>query len=152
MKKIILSLFVLAFVLSFLTACGTTRVNKDDTSVFVEMPLKVLPDVSIGEKQVYGSSSVHSLLWIFTWGDGHMADFNGKLDLANRIENSLNIQDWIIHHAKQCALYEATEPMGSDMLRSPKYTIDYKNFLIYKKASCTVTGFPATVNRLTPAN
>ena len=152
----IFSLLVLAFVLTLMTACSSTRVNKDDTGVAVSIPLSVRPDVSIGDKPVYGNATVHSLFWLFSWGDSRKADYDNFMEIEGlndvKLFSFFLPEFTMVRCSKQAALYDATANSDYDMLLSPRYTINSLNLWIYRKVNCNVKGFPARVNRLTPAN
>jgi hypothetical protein len=152
----ILFFFSLILALTLMTACSSTRVNKNDTGVQVDIPLVVRPDVSIGDKQVTGSSTVHSLFWLFSWGDSKKADYDRSVEMEGlddvKIFSIFLPEFMMVRCSKQSALYDATVSSDSDMLLSPRYTINSLNLWVYRKVNCNVKGFPAKVNRLTPVN
>lgn len=136
MKKV--CMFALAGVVSVLfSGCFSTHTNDlaKDTTVNLKADYEMV--IKTGDKKVSGSASQNVLFNFISWGDSKFADRAFCSDNAgfSLFPNPITL-------VKQAATYNACQAAKCDMLIGAKYTVEVKDFVVFKQVSCTATGYP----------
>ena len=95
-------------------------------------------------KKIKASSNVKNLFWLFTWGsDNAFADnatiFHGGENILGKIFPFLIAKQT----AAKAAFYKACKEAGCDSVVAARYEITFDDYLIYKKMTVEISGFPA---------
>lgn len=161
MKKSYLMLVVIVLTAIFATGCSS--MNTSDAAKIADIgtnPVRYDVITSVQTHPVTGEASHSRLFWIFTWGDNDFAD--NATFVASRAGNSPldtvaaiaapggalfsglfggNVYDDV----KKAASYNACQASKAYSLVAARYEITTSNFLIFRRISCTVTGYPVKV-------
>lgn len=136
------NLFLLATVSSAaLFGCATTNISQPSSPItsIVQAPLKA--DIKVGQK-ITGEAKSTQIFGIFNIGPSKFADgvdygTGGQLSLFDSFAP-----------VKAAAAYEATTNSSSDVIVAPRYTIETKNYFIFKTTTATVNGFKGTLSKI----
>ena len=136
------NLFLLATVSSAaLFGCATTNISQPSSPItsIVQAPLKA--DIKVGQK-ITGEAKATQIFGIFNFGPSKFADgvdygTGGQLSLFDSFSP-----------VKAAAAYEATTNSSSDVIVAPRYTIETKNYFIFKTTTATVNGFKGTLSKI----
>ena len=136
------NLLLLATVSSLaLFGCATKNISQPSSPIFsrVEAPLKA--NIKVGQK-ITGEAKATQIFGIFNFGPSKFADgvdygTGGQLSLFDSFSP-----------VKAAAAYEATTNSSSDVIVAPRYTIETKNYFIFKTTTATVNGYKGTINKI----
>ena len=152
MKKYTICLFAFFALIVF---NGCVQINSSDGGSMNILPSTVGPTdkyrplYTVDEsKKVTASSDVKNLFWIFTWGsdnayadNAHISDAN-LFGLLGKIFPFLNAKET----ACKAAFYKACKNSGCDSLVAARYECKFEDYLIFKKMTVEVKGFPAKLS------
>jgi hypothetical protein len=124
-----------------LTGCATTNISQPSSPIdsVVKAPLKA--DIKVGQR-ITGEAKSTQIFGIFNFGPSKFADgvdygTGGQISLFDSFSP-----------VKAAAAYEATSNSSSDVIVAPRYTIETKNYFIFKTTTATVNGFKGTLSKI----
>ena len=124
-----------------LTGCATTNISQPSSPIdsVVKAPLKA--DIKVGQR-ITGEAKSPQIFGIFNFGPSKFADgvdygTGGQISLFDSFSP-----------VKAAAAYEATSNSSSDVIVAPRYTIETKNYFIFKTTTATVNGYKGTINKI----
>ena len=135
------SLLLIAISFFYLWGCSTLTVSQPSSRLVsqVEAPLK--SDVKVGEK-ISGSAEATQLFGLFEFGPNKMAK-----GMSYRSAGLPSLFDSF--SAIQAAVaYQAVMSTNADIIVAPRYTIETKNYVIFKVTTATVTGYKGVLNKV----
>lgn len=139
----ILKVIILSIILS---ACSTTHMNQPSAPINYTANAHLNADLDVGGK-VEGSASATQILWFINLGPDKFADgvsytVDGKDEIHNIINHSIFDQ---FSYIKSAAAYNAVSDGKADVIVAPRYTIEVKDYFIFKITKATVSGYKGTV-------
>ncbi len=115
-----------------LASCQSTNASKLGAPADVATKMIVVEPIVTHGGEISGTSQQSVLFGIFKWGgSGKIAD-NAQLPGS---EDSL----------KREAIYSACETGSADIVLLPQYIVKEDNYFIFKKRTCTVTGYKGNI-------
>ena len=141
MKKVLVA-FVGAVVALTMVGCMSTHTNDGTAVVKMSVKKDFAAEVVAGANAVSGEATVHNVLGLITWGVSSFADDAFVSTTGNSI---LQLGLSPFDAAKQGATYKACEASKSDAILAAKYKMDIADYFVYKKVTCKVVGYPATI-------
>lgn len=139
MKKLMVFGAALAAVL--LSGCMSTHTNDGTAVVKINIKKDYAANIVAQNKAVSGEATVHNVLGLITWGVSEFADDAFVTTSGSILQIGVSPYD----AAKQGATYKACAASKSDAILAAKYKMDIKDFFVYKKVQCKVTGYPAAI-------
>ena len=148
-----LSCLLVGACLCVLAASGCVQINSSDSGSMNIAPKTVgpvdnyRPLYKVDEsRKVSAESSVNNLFWIFTWGsDNAVADnaviSSGAGPFLARLFPFLAAKET----AAKAAFYKACQNARCDSIVAARYEITTTDYLVFKKVSVQLSGFPATL-------
>ena len=133
----IFSLAGVAILASVVTGCSS--VNTSDGASMCELKSKSIdykPMYTFEKKKVSGCSNLNVLFGLISWGDNKFAE-NGALGSLTLFSGAAK--------AKAAAVYQACKNSNADTLLGSTYEIEETDYVVFKKVSCKVKGFPAKI-------
>ncbi len=163
MKKSYLMLVVIALTAIFATGCSS--MNTSDAAKIAAIgtnPVRYDVITSVQNHPVTGEASHSRLFWIFTWGDDDFADnatfVASKAGAADSpLDTVVAAYTWpfglfsgifggdVYDDVKKAASYNACKASKAYSLIAARYEINTSNYLIFRRISCTVTGYPVKI-------
>ena len=140
MKKIYLIAFLSLTFIMLNSSCTSVRTNKIGVPLGTHMAVEIKPNITIAKEQVIGEATEKAVFGIFAWGVSKTAE-----GFTYNAEPVISL-DVAANKAKAGAVYNACKKAKADILISPQYLIETKNYVIYKVVKCKVIGYPATLN------
>lgn len=141
MKNIYL---VLLLATALLTGAGcSTFTNTSDAGDMTYYPklLNIVDDYrpvyEVENKKVSGTGKGCVLFWIFSWGADGYAD-NARVNSAFYSRFFPSATDI----AAKAAFYNACKGAGCDYLTAARYEVKSENYIIFRRVTSKVTGFP----------
>lgn len=141
MKKATLIL-ALAFIAVFLTGCSTFT-NTSDAGDLTYYPKLIdivddyRPVYEVENKKVSGTGKGCVLFGIFAWGADGTAD-NARVETSFFSKIFPSAKDM----AAKSAFYNACKAAECDYLTAARYEIQAENYIIFRRVTSKVTGFP----------
>jgi hypothetical protein len=135
------SLLLIAISLFYLWGCSTLTVSQPSSRLVsqVEAPLK--SDVKVGEK-ISGTAQATQLFGLFEFGPNKTAKgINYRSGGLPSLFDSFSA-------IQAAAAYQAVISTNADIIVAPRYTIETKNYLIFKVTTATVTGYKGVLNKV----
>lgn len=141
MKKlafVIMSAFAL---IGLTTGCSSTHESRGGYPVELKYDLTLKPDFKAESNKVTGSSKLHNLFGVFTWGADAFAE-GVNYNYSGESFSLFNLYG----KAKSAAAYDACAKSDADGLIAPNYKLHEKDYIVYRTVECEVNGFPGHVN------
>jgi hypothetical protein len=139
MKKLQISMMVMAVAVIAIITTGCTSINTNDGANAVSVDRLQLPYEPVLECQkqkVSNEANVSVLFGFITWGESKFADDTALGDFSLFAPTA---------QVKAAAVYKACKANNADLLMAAKYEIETQNYFVFKKVNCKVAGYPATV-------
>jgi len=139
MKKLQISMIMIAVSVLAIVTTGCTSINNNDgaNAISVDrMEVPYEPILDIKAQKVSSEAKVSVLFGFITWGQNKFADDTALGDFSLFAPTG---------QAKAAAVYKACKANNADLLLATKYEIETKDYFVFKKISCKVAGYPATV-------
>lgn len=123
-----------------MVGCMSTHTNDGTAVVKIAVTKDYKADIVTQAKPVSAEVTVHNVLGI-TWGVSDFADDAFVSTSSTILPLGISPFD----AAKQGATFKACEAAKADAILAAKYKMDVADFIVYKKISCKVTGYPASI-------
>jgi len=139
------SLLLVVSSVFYLFGCSTLTVSQPSSRLVsqVEAPLK--SDVKVGQK-ISGTAQAIQLFGLFEFGPKKSADgVNYRSGGLPSLFDSFSA-------IQAAAAHQAVTNTNADVIVAPRYTIDTKDYLLFKTTTATVTGYKGVLNKVKKSN
>jgi len=152
MKSIITVLACAMVIGIFSSGCASTNVSKISAPTgALSKTIVATPDVEKGDK-ISGSAEVVKILGgLIIVGDTKYADGVAYSTTVEKQETGVIASIVALfggesnERAKAAAAYKACQDNNADLILCPSYVLDEKNYFVFSKTRCTVSGFKGVI-------
>ena len=127
-----------------LTGCGTTKISQPAAPYAVTVKKELSADVKVGDK-ITGNANISVLFGIFSWGESKFAE---GVSYGGAPEGGGIFGPGPEAEVKAAAVYDAVSKNKTDVIVTPAYILDIKNYFVFKTIKADVTGYSGTVSSL----
>ena len=133
-----------------LSGCSTTRMSSGSMSLEGQIDSDIKADVEVGQR-ISGESSFATLFSVINIGGP--TEFADGVTYGTASGGSAGLLGSVlgggpVAKAKSAAAHDALTSSGADLIVSPQYSIQVKDYVVYKKLDVTVEGYKGTINSI----
>ena len=134
-----------------LSGCSTTRMSSGSMSLDGQIKSDVEADVEVGER-ISGKSEFSTLFSVISLGNAPTQFVDG-VTYGAASGNGGGLLGSVfgggaVAKAKSAAAYQAISKSGADVIVAPQYSIEKKDYMVYKTLKVEVEGYKGTINSI----